>query len=126
MKRVPDRAATTVALRGALALVVLTVGLLCLFGRASQPHAAPADEVSVSRTASSLSSPAVEDTAPCGKKTVMSASSTQRSDAAASHLVETLGVAGERHGHPAPRSGLSLPGGPAPPPPVNFSSVLRM
>ncbi|MFI8434459.1 hypothetical protein ACIGJO_12025 [Streptomyces sp. NPDC079020] len=127
MKRVPERAASTAALRGVLALLVLTVGLLCLFARAAQHHAAPSDGMSLSRMAEAAAVPAAQDTAPCGKRPAVSESSARRTDPAR-QLVPALGPPepGARHVRPAPRSDLSFPNGPAPPPPAARSSVLRM
>lgn len=127
MKPAPNRAATTVASRGVLALVVLTVGLLCLFGRASGPsHVVQADGVSVSQVTAGVSSAAADDTAPCGKKTAVSESVAHRADAAVSDTVEAVGVVADRRDHPVLDAGFSLPNGPAPPPPASLCSVLRM
>ncbi|MCX4967497.1 hypothetical protein OHA98_22600 [Streptomyces sp. NBC_00654] len=127
MKRVPEQGATTAALRGVLALLLLAVGLLCLFARATQHHAPPSDQVSLSRMTEAAAVPAAEGTAPCGKKTAVNESAARRADAAP-QLVPALGLLepGVRHVRPAPRRDLPFPNGPAPPPPVALSSVLRM
>ncbi|MEE1738705.1 hypothetical protein PUR49_19620 [Streptomyces sp. BE147] len=127
MKRVPERAANTAALRGVLALLLLTVGLLCLFARAAQHHAAPADEVSLSRTTEAAAVAAAEGTTLCGKKPAVNESTARRADAAP-QVAPALGLLepAARHLRPAPRWDLSSPNGPAPPPPTLLSSVMRM
>ncbi|CAL9648059.1 hypothetical protein [Streptomyces griseomycini] len=126
-KRVPRHAATTVALRGVLALLVAVVGLLCLFGHAAQQRSAPSDEVSASRTVSFSSPAAAEGTKPCGVKLLVSESGAQHTGTVSPPAEASASPHTADRADASPSAfTASLLRGPAPPPPVAPFSVLRM
>ncbi|WP_437096204.1 hypothetical protein [Streptomyces sp. enrichment culture] len=123
----PRHAATTVALRGVLALLVAVVGLLCLFGHTTQRQSAPSDEVSVSRVASAPSPAAAEGTKPCGMKLLLPESGAQHAGTVfpPAEACASPNTA-DRAGASPSAFQASLLRGPAPPPPPAPFSVLRM
>ncbi|MFJ4689043.1 hypothetical protein [Streptomyces sp. NPDC088789] len=146
MKRVPNTAGTTVAVRGVLAFLFATVTLLCLFGRGAEARpgspdtppqrpAASAQGVSAPtatrqiawpHAAPAESSPASDGTAPCGKKLIVGEPGGQRGDVPQQTAALTGNArSGDR---PAlPTAGTTpYSAGPTPPPPLAITSVLRI
>ncbi|MET7638195.1 hypothetical protein [Streptomyces sp. NPDC005438] len=134
MTRAPRWAASYAAPRGVLALLVLTVLLLCVFGRAGSPASsaeravpfpAPSPAVAVSQV--DAPSDAGGDSTPCGRKSTVHQSVTQRAEGPppSPPALALPAVAEPRTTWSHPAEAL-LPGGPSPPPPVTSRSVLRL
>ncbi|GAA3381324.1 hypothetical protein GCM10020367_72120 [Streptomyces sannanensis] len=126
MRRV-GRGTAKAGLRGVLALLVVVVGALCLFGRAAL-HGVPATDVP---TVVAQQKPTVDDIdtgaeAPCGKKLVADPSAQRAgSPGPTAASPECAQPAGDL-AYPAHQRVGILSGGPAPPSPVILHSVLRM
>ncbi|GGX37010.1 hypothetical protein GCM10010297_67860 [Streptomyces malachitofuscus] len=127
MMRVPPHAATTVALRGLLVLLVAVVGLLCLSGRTAQQPSVSADQVSVSQPVPAAAPDAAGDSEPCGKKLVVAESGAQHAGVVAPPAEVPVSLRTADRTCPSPSAFTASPvRGPAPPPPVDAPSVLRM